>query len=68
EDLGVDEDLIDTVGQDLSLDKNINNVKNQRFNASLLSAINSIPERDAMVLSMYYNDEMNLKEIGHILD
>jgi RNA polymerase sigma factor for flagellar operon FliA len=27
-----------------------------------------LPERDALVLSLYYNDEMNLKEIGQILD
>ncbi|KTD98946.1 RNA polymerase sigma factor FliA [Pseudoalteromonas sp. H71] len=68
EDLGVDEDVISPVDQDLALDKPFNNVKNERFNESLLGAIKSLPERDAMVLSLYYNDEMNLKEIGHILD
>ncbi len=68
EDLGIDEDVITPVGHDLALDKPFNNVKNERFNESLLNAIKSLPERDAMVLSLYYNDEMNLKEIGQILD
>lgn len=68
EDLGIDEDVITPVGHDLALDKPFHNVKNERFNESLLSAIKSLPERDAMVLSLYYNDEMNLKEIGQILD
>jgi RNA polymerase sigma factor for flagellar operon FliA len=27
-----------------------------------------LPEKEALVLSLYYNDEMNLKEIGLILD
>ena len=68
EDLGIDEDVITPVGHDLALDKPFNNVKNERFNQSLLTAIQSLPERDGLVLSLYYNDEMNLKEIGHILD
>ena len=68
EDLGVDEDVITPANHDLSLDKPFNNVKNERFNESLLAAIQSLPERDALVLSLYYNDEMNLKEIGQILD
>ena len=68
EDLGVDEDVITPVNNDLALDKPFNNVKNERFNESLLTAIQSLPERDALVLSLYYNDEMNLKEIGQILD
>ncbi|WP_462165240.1 RNA polymerase sigma factor FliA [Pseudoalteromonas xiamenensis] len=68
ENLGVDEDVITTADQDLSLDKPFNVVKNERFNQSLIDAIQSLPERDALVLSLYYNDEMNLKEIGQILD
>nr|WP_238937499.1 RNA polymerase sigma factor FliA [Pseudoalteromonas sp. S16_S37] len=68
EDLGVDEDVISPADNDLSLDKPFNNVKNERFNESLVAAIKSLPERDALVLSLYYNDEMNLKEIGQILD
>ncbi|WP_369620559.1 RNA polymerase sigma factor FliA [Pseudoalteromonas distincta] len=68
EDLGIDEDIITPSGYDSALDKPFDNVKNARFNESLLSAIKSLSEKDAMVLSLYYNDEMNLKEIGHILE
>ncbi|ATD05858.1 MULTISPECIES: RNA polymerase sigma factor FliA [Pseudoalteromonas] len=68
EDLGVDEDVITPANSDFALDKPFNNVKNERFNESLVNAIKALPERDALVLSLYYNDEMNLKEIGAILD
>ena len=68
DDLGIDDDVITPAGYDTTLDRPFDSVKNERFNESLLNAIKSLPERDAMVLSLYYNDEMNLKEIGHILE
>lgn len=34
---------------------------------SLAEAITKLPEREKMVLALYYNEEMNLKEIGQIL-
>ena len=33
----------------------------------LASEISELPEREQIVLSLYYNDEMNLKEIGAII-
>jgi RNA polymerase sigma factor for flagellar operon FliA len=27
-----------------------------------------LPEREAMVLSLYYDDELNLREIGEVLN
>ena len=33
----------------------------------LTSEISELPEREQIVLSLYYNDEMNLKEIGTII-
>ena len=33
----------------------------------LASEIAELPEREQIVLSLYYNDEMNLKEIGAII-
>lgn len=38
------------------------------FKASLVATIGELPEREQMVMSLYYNDEMNLKEIGLILE
>ncbi len=34
---------------------------------SLADAISELPEREALILSLYYHDELNLKEIGHII-
>jgi len=34
----------------------------------LTKAINSLPEKQKLVLSLYYYEDMNLKEIGEILD
>ncbi len=33
----------------------------------LMDAINSLPEKQKLVLSLYYYEELNLKEIGHVL-
>ena len=33
----------------------------------LADKISELPEREQIVLSLYYNDEMNLKEIGAII-
>jgi RNA polymerase sigma factor for flagellar operon FliA len=33
----------------------------------LAGSISQLPERDQLVLSLYYTEDMNLKEIGEIL-
>lgn len=35
---------------------------------SLANAIKELPEKEQLVLSLYYNEELNLKEIGQILE
>ena len=40
----------------------------ERFQAELTTAINDLPEREKLVMSLYYEEEMNLKEIGSILE
>ncbi len=37
------------------------------FRAALARAIESLPEREKLVMSLYYGDELNLKEIGAVL-
>lgn len=37
------------------------------FRAALANAIRELPERERLVMSMYYDDELNLKEIGAVL-
>ena len=39
----------------------------ERFRAALTEAIEGLPERERMVMSLYYDDELNLKEIGAVL-
>ena len=41
---------------------------NQQFRDSLASAIDALPERERLVLSLYYEQELNLKEIGQVLE
>ena len=42
-------------------------VQRQSFQQSLSNAISTLPERERLVLSLYYDEELNLKEIGQIL-
>ena len=39
----------------------------QRMRAALVGAINKLPEREQYVMSMYYEHDMNLKEIAAVL-
>ncbi|RIK97610.1 MAG: RNA polymerase sigma factor FliA [Burkholderiales bacterium] len=38
-----------------------------RFRHALVAAIEKLPERERLVMGMYYEQEMNLKEIGAVL-
>ena len=38
------------------------------FRDALAAAIDGLPEREKMVLSLYYDDELNLREIGEVLE
>jgi RNA polymerase sigma factor for flagellar operon FliA len=37
------------------------------FHAAMTAAIGELPEREALVMSLYYDEELNLKEIGEVL-
>lgn len=37
------------------------------FRQGLIAAIEGLPEREKLVLALYYDDELNLKEIGAVL-
>lgn len=38
------------------------------FRKALAGAIDGLPERERLVLSLYYDDELNLREIGQVLE
>ena len=43
-------------------------LRDQRLRASLVEAIKQLPEREQYVMSMYYEHDMNLKEIAAVLE
>ena len=42
-------------------------LEDERFRKALADAIANLPERERLVLSLYYDEELNLKEIGEVL-
>ena len=42
-------------------------LEDDRFKAALVEAIDGLPEREKLLLSLYYDEELNLKEIGAVL-
>ncbi|PKM31565.1 MAG: RNA polymerase sigma factor FliA [Gammaproteobacteria bacterium HGW-Gammaproteobacteria-11] len=42
-------------------------MQDERFKAALVEAIEGLPERERLLLSLYYEEELNLKEIGAVL-
>ena len=45
-----------------------NLVEKEELVEEVAAAIDQLPERERMVMSLYYVEEMNLKEIGAVLD
>jgi len=66
EDLGVSQDVL--VTDDETPDENFEALADTQFRSALVEAIKTLPERDALVLSLYYDEALNLKEIGAILE
>lgn len=66
EDLGVSQDVLVT-SDDTDADHLYESQANDAFQQALVRTISNLPEREALVLSLYYNDELNLKEIGAVL-
>ncbi|MDD8058593.1 MULTISPECIES: RNA polymerase sigma factor FliA [Shewanella] len=66
EDLGVSQDVLIT--DDESPDETFDSLAETQFQSALVEAIKTLPERDALVLSLYYDEALNLKEIGAILE
>ncbi|MBQ0724553.1 MAG: RNA polymerase sigma factor FliA [Cycloclasticus sp.] len=60
-------DEIDDEDGQSSSENIVDNLSNQDFKSTLVDAISSLPERERMVVSLYYDDELNLKEIGKVL-
>jgi RNA polymerase sigma factor for flagellar operon FliA len=56
---------------DLAADEGLgpfDTVEDAGFREALVAAIEQLPERERLVLSLYYDEELNLREIGEILE
>ena len=58
---GMTESLTEKIPQPLD------NVQNDRFKEALADAIAGLPERERLVMSLYYKEELNLRETGDVL-
>jgi len=64
--LGVTEDYFSQGLSDSSMTP-LEKIQKEDFRDSLADAITSLPEREKLVLALYYDEELNLKEIGDVL-
>lgn len=67
DDLGVNEDAL-TFDDTCRSDDPYQSIEHKAFKKGLSECISTLPEREALVLSLYYDEELNLREIGQILD
>jgi len=65
-DLGVDDDCV--MSNASKTKSPLEGMQSQEFKNELVDAIRNLPEREALVISLYYDEEMNLREIGCVLD
>jgi len=67
DEIGIDEDAF---GHALSENKSAvhDELEKQHFQARLSEAISSLPEREKMIVALYYESELNLREIGSVLN
>lgn len=51
----------------MALSEPVDSIQSDDFHKSLTEAIKTLPERERLLMNLYYNDELNLKEIGEVL-
>ncbi|WP_020410455.1 RNA polymerase sigma factor FliA [Hahella ganghwensis] len=66
DEMGFDGDQ-DPLGEDPHNRNPLAGIEHEAFLKKLTAAIDALPEREKLVLSLYYDEELNLKEIGQVL-
>lgn len=66
EDVGVDEDLIHE-GIAGYFPSPLDGLQKADFHKALAKGVASLPERERLVLALYYDEELNLREVGEVL-
>jgi len=67
DELGIDEEAIRTHSGDQRFGLQ-EELEKHNFNEKLSEAIASLPERERMIVALYYESELNLREIGSVLN
>lgn len=65
DELGVTEDYL--TASNSSSNEPYNGLRDEKFRVSLKEAIETLPEREKLILALYYDEELNLKEIGEVI-
>ncbi|MFO8154690.1 MAG: RNA polymerase sigma factor FliA [Thiohalospira sp.] len=65
EDMAGDGDIMEVMPADTPTPQD--GLEDERFQSGLAEAIRNLPEREAMVMAMYYDRELNLREIGEVI-
>ncbi len=65
-DVGLSEDVM-SEGTSVSTTGPLDKLQQEDFKRSLAKGIEGLPERERMVLALYYDEELNLREVGDIL-
>lgn len=60
-----DDSLIEKVAGEIP--SPLDGLQSEMFRTELAAAISTLPEREKLVLALYYDEELNLKEIGQVL-
>jgi len=66
DELGVSEDYL--AQSNPNANEPFDGLKTEKFRLSLQQAIETLPEREKLILALYYDEELNLKEIGEVID
>ena len=61
------DEQIDKAATDLDHENPYEGMQKDALRRQLAQAITELPEREQLVLSLYYDEELNLKEIGEVL-
>ncbi|MFT5520515.1 MAG: RNA polymerase sigma factor for flagellar operon FliA [Enterobacterales bacterium] len=66
DELGVTEDYL--TDSNNGANEPYNGLRDEKFKDSLKDAIDTLPEREKLILALYYDEELNLKEIGEVIN
>lgn len=67
EDLPVNEDMI-SPSNGAKFNEPLERLQDENFKHHLVEYIAGLPERERLVLALYYDEELNLREIGEVLN